>query len=104
MENSLAQNPELGMKPREVVARLKFRTKRGELNMVVEVDSEMRKKLLQTKFKMGRLICSVGDYLAAKRCYKCSRYNQRHKECKGEKTCLLCEVGHPLKDIKTPTI
>jgi len=91
------------MKPREVASRLKFTTKRGELNMVVAVDSETRKKLLQTKLKMGWLICSVGDYLVAKRCYKCSRYNHRHQQCKGDKTCPLFAGGHSLKGNKTPT-
>ena len=66
--------------------------------MVVEVGPETRKKLLQPKLKMGWLICSVGDYLVAERCYKCSRYNHRHQECKGEETCPLCAGGHSLKD------
>jgi hypothetical protein len=34
--------------------------------MVAEVGPETRKKLLQTKLKIGWLICSVGDYLVAK--------------------------------------
>jgi len=68
VEYLLAQNPELIMKPRKVATRLNFRTKNGVLNMVVEVDSETRMKLLQTKLKMGRLICSVREYLMAKRC------------------------------------
>jgi len=72
--------------------------------MGVAVDSETRKKLLQTKLKMGWLICSVGEYLVAKRCYKCNRYNHRHQQSKGEKTCPLCAGGHSLKDSKTLTI
>jgi hypothetical protein len=52
-----------------------FRTKRGEINMIVEVGPVTRKKLLRSKLKMGWLICRAGDYLVAKRCYKCSRYN-----------------------------
>jgi len=71
-----AQNPELSLKPGEVVARFKFRTKRGEMNMVTEVGPETRKKMLQTKLKIGWLICNVGDHLVVKRCFKCSRYNQ----------------------------
>ena len=102
-ETLLAQNPELGMKPGEVTARFKFGTKRGELNMVVEVGPETRKKLLQSKLKMGWLICSVGDYLVAKRCYKCSGFNHRYQECKGEVTCPLCAGGHSLKDCKAPS-
>ena len=61
VENLLAQNPELIMKPREFAARLKFTRKREKLNMVVAVGPETRMKLLQTKLKMGWLICSVGD-------------------------------------------
>jgi len=49
------------MKPREFAARLKFTRKREKLNMVVAVGPETRMKLLQTKLKMGWLICSVGD-------------------------------------------
>ena len=81
------------MKPGEVAARFKFRTKGGELNMVVEVDSEMRKKLLQTKLKMGRLICSVGDYLVAKECYNCSRYNQNTISARERKRALCVQEG-----------
>jgi hypothetical protein len=71
--------------------------------MVIEVGPEMRKKMLQAKLKIGWLICSVGDYLVAKRCYKCSRHNHRHQECRGEETCPLCAGGHTLKDSKAPT-
>jgi len=51
-----------------------FRTKRGEINMVVVVGPETMKKLLLSSLKMGWLICRAGDCLVAKRCYKCSRY------------------------------
>jgi len=101
-ETILAQNPELNLKPGEVTARFKLRTKRGETNMVIEVGPETR-KMLQTKPKIGRLICNVGDYLVARRCYKCSRYNHRHQDCRGEETCPLCAGGHTLKDCKAPT-
>jgi hypothetical protein len=60
-ETLVAQNPELSMRPGEFATRFKFSTKWGELNMVVEVGRETRKKLFQTKLKMGWLICSVGD-------------------------------------------
>ena len=102
-ETVLTQNPELSMKPGEVAARFKFRTKRGEINMVTEVGPEMRKMLLHTKLKIGWLICNVGDYLMAKRCFKCSRYNHRHQDCRDEETCPLCAGGHSLKDCKAPT-
>jgi hypothetical protein len=102
-ETILAQNPELSVKPGEVAAKFKFRTKRGEISMVIEGGPETRKKLLQTKLKIGWLICNVGDYLMAKICFRCSRYNHRHQDCRGEETCPLCAGGHSLKDCKTPT-
>ena len=78
-ETILAQNPELNMKPGEVISSFKFRTKRGDTNMVTEVGPETRKKLPQTRLKIGWLICNVGDYLVAKRRFKCSRYRVTQK-------------------------
>ena len=60
-ETILAQNPELSLKPGKVAARFKLRTKKGEINMVIDIGPETRKKMLQTKLKIGWLICNVGD-------------------------------------------
>lgn len=65
-ETILSQNAELNLKPGEVAARFKFSTKRGAIHMVIEVSPEARNKLLQTKLKIGWLICNVRDYLVAK--------------------------------------
>ena len=32
------------------------------------------------------------------RCFKCSRFNNRHRECIGEESCTLCTGAHKLKD------
>jgi hypothetical protein len=89
-ETIIAQNPELLIETGDIAARFKFKTKRGLINMVIEAGSEKRKKLLQTKLKIGWLICKVDDYLVPKRCFKCSR----HPGCRGEETCPLCAGGH----------
>ena len=102
-ENILSQNAELNLIPGEVAARFKFSTKRGAVHMVIEVGPEARIKLLQTKLKIGWLICNVGDYVVAKSCFRCSRYNHRHQDCRGEETCPLCAGGHTLKDCKAPS-
>jgi hypothetical protein len=102
-ETILAQNPNLSLKQGEIAAKFKFRTKRGDTNMVIEVGPETRNKLLQTKLKIGWLICSTGDYLVAKRCFRCSRYNHTHQTCRGQETCPLCAESHSLKDCKAPT-
>ena len=98
----LAQNPELGMEKGDIVTKFKYKTKRGPINMVIEVASETRKKLFGKKLKIGWLICRVDDYLVAKRCFKCSRFNHRHQDCKGEETCPLCTGGHKLQECKAP--
>jgi hypothetical protein len=101
-ETIIAQNPEQLTKTGDIAARFKFKTKWGLINMVIEAGSEMRKKLLQTKLKIGWLICKVDDYLVAKRCFKCSRFNHRHQDCRGEETCPLCAGGHKLRSAKHP--
>jgi hypothetical protein len=90
----IAQNPELLMKTGDIAARYKFQTKWGLINMVIEADSETRKKLIQTRLKIRWLICKVDDYLVAKSCFKCSRFNHRHQDCRGEETCPLSLLFH----------
>jgi hypothetical protein len=94
----LAQNPELGLISGDIEARYTYRNKRGLVKMVVEFGSEKRKKLLHKKLKIGWLICNIDDYLVAKRCFNCCRFNHRHQDCKGEEICPLCAESHKLKE------
>ena len=98
----LAQNPELGMEKGDIAPKFRYKTKQGPINMVTEVSSETRKKLLRKKLKIGWLICRVEDYLVAKKCFKCSRFNHRHQDCRREETCPLCAGGHKLQECKAP--
>jgi len=59
---------------------------------------DTRRKQLQNKLKIGWQICNVADYLVAMRCFNCSSFNHRHKDCKGEETCPLCVGGHKLRE------
>ena len=68
-EAIMTQNYKLGLLQGEIAAKFTFRTKRERINMVIQVCSGTRKKLLHTKFKLGWLICSMDDYLVA-RCFK----------------------------------
>jgi len=65
--------------------------------MVVEVNAQTRKLRLQKKVKFGWMVCKVEDYLVAIRCFKCSRFNHRHQDCRGEETCPLCAGRHKMK-------
>ena len=67
-------------------------------NLLIEVDSETRKKIMQARIKLGWTICSVDDYIVAKRCFRCSRFNHNFRDCKGEETCPLCTGSHKIKE------
>jgi len=54
-------------------------------NMVIGVDPSTRGKLMTTRMKLGWAICRVDDYIVAKRCYRCRRYNHTFRECMGRK-------------------
>jgi hypothetical protein len=97
-ETMQAQNPELNLKTGDINATFLYRTRRSTQNLVIEVGPQTRKLLLQTKIKLGWLICNVGDYLVANQCFNCSKYNHRHRECRGTVTCPLCAGSHSLKE------
>jgi len=99
-ETIIAQNPELNLVPGEIDARFINKTKWGKTKTVTDAGPETRRKLQQKKLKTGWQICNVADYLVAKRRFKCSRFNHRHKDCKGEETCPLCDGGHKLRECK----
>jgi hypothetical protein len=103
MESLTQQNPELDPEGDNIKPIYCFTTRRGIKNIVIEVNSENRKKLLNNKVKLGWTLCKVDDYLVAKRCYRCSKYGHVHKDCKGEEVCPLCTGNHKLKECKTPT-
>jgi hypothetical protein len=103
-ETIMTQNQELGLIQGNIVAKFSFRTKEGRVNMVTEVCSDTRKKLLHTKLELGWLICNTDDCLVARRCFKCSPFNHRHQDCKGEETCLLCAGEHKLKEFTAPAM
>ena len=93
-----AQNPDVLTNDEEIEAKYRFKNKRGRYNIVMEVGPQTRKQLLQAKLKIGWEICNVADYLVPTRCYKCSRYNHKHNECKGEETCPHCTGKHRMKE------
>jgi hypothetical protein len=91
------QNTELDLKDGKIDPKFSYTTKRGIKNLVIEVDSITRKKLLRNRIKLGWTICKVDDYLVAKRCFRCSRFSHTHKQCKGVETCPLCSGNHNLR-------
>ena len=94
----LMQNPDIGLTKGDISAKFAFTAKNKNRNLVIEVEAGVRKKLLQLKIKLGWHLCRAEDYLVAMRCFKCSRYNHRLRECKGEEACPICAGAHSLKD------
>jgi len=92
-----AQNPEIITKDETIEAKFTFKNK-GRYNIVMEVGPQTCKQILQAKLKIGWNICKAADYLVPVRCYKCSRFNHKHYECKGENTCPHCTGTHKMKE------
>ena len=97
------QNPDLKLNGEDMVAKFKYKTRKGNYNIVLEVGPQARKQILQNKLKLGWEICSAKDYLVPTRCYKCSRFNHRHNDCKGEITCPHCAGKHTMKECTAST-
>jgi hypothetical protein len=83
-------------------AKFRYKTRIGNYNLVIEVGPQTRKQILQTKLKLGWEICNVKDYLVPTRCYRCSRFNHKHNDCKGEVTCPHGAGKHTLKECTAP--
>ena len=94
----LAQNTDVNLKQGDIKAKFCYETRKHTRNLVMEVDAQTRRLLLQKKVKLGWQICNIEDYVVASRCYKCSRFNHRARDCRGEETCPLCAGSHKLKE------
>lgn len=99
----IVQNQDLRINPGDIRPKFKFDTRKGATNIVIEVGPETRKSLLENKVRVGWTILRMEDYLVAKRCFKCSRYNHRQEDCRGEETCPLCSGPHKLKECTAPS-
>ena len=67
VEETLAkQTPELEIKEGDIRAKFCYTTKRETRNLVIEVDSGIRKKPIQARLKLCWAICRVDDYIVLK--------------------------------------
>jgi len=56
-----AQNLELQLEESNITAKFIYRTK-NKRNLVMEVNSHTRKKIMNTRMKIGWVICNIDDY------------------------------------------
>jgi len=96
----LRQNPELNHQKGSIAAKFTYFIKKMHRNAVIEVGAETRKILLNKKVRLGWQICNTDEYLTETRCLKCSKFNHRTQDCRGEVTCPLCAGPHTLKECK----
>jgi hypothetical protein len=97
-DSIIVQNPEIGLKKGEINPKFSYETKRHTRSIVIEVNSQTRKKLIHNKNKLGWINCSIEDYLTATRCFRCSRFNYIMRDCRGTETCPLCGGNHSMKE------
>ena len=97
-EAIMHQNTELDLKDTDIVPKFLFKDKRNDNNLVIEVNSETRKKLLGRKIKIGWNMCTNEDYIKVNRCFKCNKFNHRAKDCTGEITCPFCAGNHNMRE------
>ena len=77
-----------------------FEDRKKRKNLVMEVNSETRKRLVNRKLKIGWHVCNSNDYLIVTRCYKCSKCNHRAQECYGDVVCPHCAKSHKMHECK----
>ena len=65
------QNSDIQLEEGDLEAKYICRTKRN----VIEATPHARKQLMNTRIKIGWVICKAADYIRVSRCFKCSRYN-----------------------------
>jgi len=89
------------LKQGDIEAKFSYETRKHTINLVMELSAQITKLLLHKQVKLGWQICKIEDYVVATRCYKCSRFNHRAHDCRGEETCPLCAGSHKLKECTT---
>ena len=94
------QNSELGLNESDIKPKFAFEDRRKHKNLIIEVNSETRKRLRDRKLKIGWHVCNSTDYLNVTRCYKCSKYNHRTTEYFGEVTCPHCAQNHKMHECR----
>jgi len=94
------QNSDLCLNESDIKPKFVFEDRRKHKNLVIEVNSETRKRLMDRKIKIGWHVCNSTDYLNVTRCYKCCKYNHRATECFGEITCPHCAQNHKMHECK----
>lgn len=94
------QNPDLKEYGNDMKPKFVFQDRKKNRNLILEMSSGARKKILERKLKIGWNMCGWDDYIKVGRCFKCCKFNHRAQDCNGELTCPKCTQNHSLKECK----
>jgi len=97
------QNPEFNLKENEIKPKFVFEDRKKHKNLVIQVNSENPKRLVDRKLKIEWHACYSADYVSVTRCYKCNKYNHRAQECLGDVGCPHCAKSHKMHECKAGT-
>lgn len=77
----------------------KFITRKNSGNIVLEVDPEVMKKLMEVeKIHMKYRNCRIYEYFNVIRCFDCGELGHKRNECKKGKLCFNCFKKHNRDD------
>jgi hypothetical protein len=73
----ISQIPDINLEAGDINAKYTCKAKKNTRNVVIEVNAQTRKLLIQ-KVKLGWSICSTEDCFVANRRSKCPKFNHKH--------------------------
>jgi hypothetical protein len=94
------QISELNLNEDEIKPKFVFEDRKNHKNLVIEVNSEICKRLVGRKLKIIWHVCNGSDNLSVTRCYICSKYNHRAQERFGDVVCPHCAQSHTVHECK----
>jgi len=80
-----------------------FEDRKKHKYLVIEMNSENRKRLVDRKLKIGWHASYSTDYVSVTCCYKCSKYNHRAQECLGDVVDPHCAQSHEMHECRAGT-
>jgi len=86
------------MNGEEVTAKFRYKTRKGNNNILIEIGPQTRKQILHSKLKIRWEKRKVEDYVVPTRFFRCSRFNHKHSDCKGMETYPHRAGKHKLKE------
>ena len=100
VQATVLQNSELNLNESEIKPKFMFEDRKKHKNLVIEVNSETHKCLVDRKLKIGWQVCNSNEYLSVTYCYKCTKYNRRTQECFRDIVCSHCAQSHKMHECK----